>query len=298
MVRRTACWAAVACLAAPTGLFWPGCRCIEAISGLARKKQRAEIGGGDAMSRLGAPATRAQAARELGAARAVEAAEALKGYLKDKDAQVRLACVWALGQIGDPNAIADVRVLLTDHAPAVRGAAAEALGNMPGDEAVLWLGQTLLNDAVTQVRLAAVEALGSVASPASATWLLKGTDDAEPAVVSAEGRALIRVGAAALKPIHSALPALGPEGRLLAMRALAAMRDANTAEALTRGLDYCTPAPGRLGVRYDERSDAPARADAADALAALGPAAVPPLARTAVHKAGNFRLKQETAAIF
>jgi HEAT repeat protein len=275
-------------------LLLSGCKRAESIvAGLLKKKQDTNIGEGDALARLGNPSTRAQAARELGEGKVKGVLEALKGYLQDKDPNVRLNCAWAVGEIGEPNAIGDVRVLLTDHEANVRLAAAEALGKMPGRESVLWLGQALAGDADKRVRMAAARSLGAVPHAESAVWLTKalGESEADADVVSAAGESLAKVGLPACGAVCAAMPVLTPRGRLLAVQAVAGLKDPNAVASLVVAVEYSCV--GRGGA-----TDVKTCALAVDALAAQGPAAVPVLARQAVHVANKPALKEEAAKVF
>jgi len=177
-----------------------GCeRVFRNIGGLKRKKDRAEIGGEGLMGRLGVPASRAEAAREIGRRRLAEALPSLHGYLEDKDPNVRAACAWAIGEIGDANSIPAVRVLLTDHDANVRVAAARAIGKLPGAGAVLWLGESATKDTVAEVRAASARALGSIRLDSAAPWLARTLDDANAPVRAAAAEALAGMGSSSAR---------------------------------------------------------------------------------------------------
>jgi HEAT repeat protein len=80
-----------------------------------------------------APETREAAAFTAGYAEDSALIPALLAALQDPVAHVRLAAAWALGEIEDERAIgALVRVLREDRDPAVRAAAAAAIGHIEG----------------------------------------------------------------------------------------------------------------------------------------------------------------------
>ncbi|MGB2821763.1 MAG: HEAT repeat domain-containing protein, partial [Phycisphaerae bacterium] len=202
-MRRLALGLLVPALIA-AGLLLPGAACKKrggVLPGMVRTKERTEAGeGGELISQLGRPDTRAKAARELGRKKIAKAVPALRGYLKDADAEVRLNCVWALGEIGDKKTIPDVRTLLTEEDHRVRAAAAEALGKMPDAGAVLWLGEAL-RDQVADVRLAAAEALGNIHDEKSAARLTGALHDAKAEVSAAAARSLGKIGKPAISHV-------------------------------------------------------------------------------------------------
>ena len=268
-----------------------GCRKgVSAIAGLARKKQATELGGGDVMSRLGAPATRAEAALEIGREKLADAVPALCGYLEDGDPDVRANCLWALGEIGDRSTIIHVKPLLTDRQTPVRLAAARALGRIPGIEAVLWLGQSVTKDGETAMRVESARALGQIKDPCAAEWLVAAVSDEQQAVATAAADGLLKIGKAAIGPMGKRMrmgrfPPQHPGLRLMVEK-LAAMRDPETGEALVIGL-----AAGAAS------GDAPTVKIASDALVALGAGPVEPLAETAVRKPGGISVKRAAADI-
>lgn len=76
---------------------------------------------------------RRRAALGLGAVESAPDRPALERLLADPASSVRIAAAWALGRIEDPAAIPALsRVLADDADPGVRGAAAEALGEIAG----------------------------------------------------------------------------------------------------------------------------------------------------------------------
>ena len=80
-----------------------------------------------------------------------ESIEPLTFALKDKEAEVRLAAVQALGKLQNRRAVEPLMQSLQDVAPSVRAAAVESLGQL-GDPAVVnWLvGLLRDNDAVVR----------------------------------------------------------------------------------------------------------------------------------------------------
>lgn len=81
----------------------------------------------------GVPERRRRAALAMGAVDSHADREAVERLLADASSGVRIAAAWALGEISDPASIpALARVLAGDDEPAVRGMAAEALGEIAG----------------------------------------------------------------------------------------------------------------------------------------------------------------------
>jgi hypothetical protein len=270
-----------------------GCRRSVTRRLLEKKQKYEDAAGEDVMSRLGRPATRAAAARQIGQSKLREAIPALQGYLQDPDPQVRINCLWALGEMAARQAVPDVRTLLTDYDQCVRAAAAEALGKMPDKAAILWLGQTL-SDQVWQVRLEAAKALGNIADEQAAQRLMQAMDDIKPQIAAAAAEGLRRIGQPAIGPIRAGLVRLSPQRRLLVTRSLAGMKGPAAAEALVEVLALSVPSNGR---GRQGQPQAEACGVAVEALVAIGEPAIEPLARAAVYVNGQLPLKTEAAKV-
>jgi len=94
--------------------------------------------------------------------------------LGDSDSEVRLAAAWALGDLGDPQAVPALIQALRDHWD-VRRSAAEALVKI-GTPAVPPLIQAL-GDSDWDVRRAAAEALGKLGDPQAIPALIEALGD-------------------------------------------------------------------------------------------------------------------------
>ena len=77
---------------------------------------------------------RAAAARALGRARLLSAAEALSRHARSGDPEVKAASLEALGLLGDPGNAAVVAPALDDADPRARRAAIKALGNLRAED--------------------------------------------------------------------------------------------------------------------------------------------------------------------
>jgi HEAT repeat protein len=112
---------------------------------------------------LGGPAwiARKNAAWALGAMGNTEAVTALIEALKDTDAGVREQVAWALGAIGDRRAVDGLIGALGDSAPGVRKQAAWALGSIGDNRAVPALTKSL-KDSDAGVRKQSAWALGAI----------------------------------------------------------------------------------------------------------------------------------------
>ena len=104
----------------------------------------------------GRPARRGQSAWRVAGGGAVRA---LVEALSDKEASVREAAAFALGQISDPAATALLIPLLADPEPSVRASTAFALG-MIGDRKATEALSFATGDADAEVRASAIFALG------------------------------------------------------------------------------------------------------------------------------------------
>jgi HEAT repeat protein len=126
---------------------------------------------------------RASAARSLALIGDSEEVDALVDALEHDDASdVREASAHALGLIGDSRAVSAVSRTLVDdrEEPAVRGMAAEALGDLGERSAVKPL-VSALSDPAVEVRFWSAFALGRLGDPAASPALrrLAESDDAE-----------------------------------------------------------------------------------------------------------------------
>jgi hypothetical protein len=255
-------------------------------SNLVKRKKQMGAAGDDVMGRLGDPLTRAQAALELGESKNAAALPALKGYIEDKEADVRRNVMWAMGEIGDVSAVIEVRTRLTDHERAVRLEAAKALAKLPSPNAILWLGQALTRDGEPEVRAASAKALGKVSDANAADWLVRGLRDKERAVLVAAADALREIGKPAIQSIHKEVALMGPVPLGLVVERLAAMKTPHAARTLVAAMECAAEGGGAATVET-----------ACTALAAMGNAAVEPLVDAAVRRPGNLALKRAAGEV-
>ena len=144
--------------------------------------------GADAATRLAAdpdPAVRAESAVAIGRAHGVESIRPALDELLAGERRARLAGIAAAGRIGDVSLLEPIlRTLQDDPDAAIRGAAATALGGMPGLPAVDALVAALDDDSPA-VRRAAADALGRLegAGPALVAVLESGSERAQVAAI-------------------------------------------------------------------------------------------------------------------
>jgi HEAT repeat protein len=182
--------------------------------------------------------------------------------LKDEDWEVRKAACWALGAIGDPQAIPPLLQALQDEDCYVREAACEALGAI-GDPQAPPLLQALQDEA-WWVRKAACWALGAIGDPQAIPPLLQALHDEDRAVRRAACQALGKIGDPQAIP-HLA-QALQDEDRSVRKAACGALGKIGDPQAI----------PPLLQALKDEARWV--REAACEALGAIGdPQAIPPL---------------------
>ena len=144
---------------------------IAEIAGIARTERR--------RLQRGLATARAEAAKNLGLLRVRAALAELLGRLcADAEPSVRLACTWAVGEIGGPSAVQGLLARLDDPAPGVVRRAQEVLLDAaPGAarEIVRHVRPTQSRTA----RYAAVELLGALRDPAASELLLGWADDSD-----------------------------------------------------------------------------------------------------------------------
>ena len=107
---------------------------------------------------------RRAAASLLGRTKVPATAERLRGTLDDSDPQTRALAAFAVGLGEHPSANERLMTLLDDAAPTVRATAAWALGRLEYRPAITRLADMLVRDTNPAVRRAAARALGDIAS--------------------------------------------------------------------------------------------------------------------------------------
>jgi HEAT repeat protein len=109
--------------------------------------------------------------------------------LKDRERNVRVAVVSALGQLGDKQAIKPLLALVNDREWEVRAVLAEALGRL-GDRSALRAVMGLLHDRDQEVRQNAADAVGRVGDESAIDSLVLAMVDEHMGVRQAAARAL------------------------------------------------------------------------------------------------------------
>ncbi len=129
------------------------------------------------------------AIRVLGKVRGDRARELLLGLLENPQPAIRTAAAQALGDMGDGSVVASLNARLQDPAIIVRAAAAEALGKLREETAVQALSLALgardnfYRGASLWVRRHYVASLGEIGSKEAIPALTRCLDDADAAVV-------------------------------------------------------------------------------------------------------------------
>ena len=290
--------------------------CVRELSVRLIGTQKAELVGGELVTRLGSsdPALRAVAALGLGLVEAQAGVDLLIRTLRDASIDVRANSAWALGRIENGRALnplvglfrddaekvrlaavsavghmddstssipALIRVVRQDNSPAVRRVAAWALGKLEAREAIDALTEALARDADARVREMSAWALGNIEDRRSVAPLgaaIRG--DAEDRVRETAVWALGNIGD------HSSIDILG---------AATGDRSANVrgtaAWAIGQMDDNGTKAPaGLLRLLSDDNTDT--RLKAAWALGQLEDAGALPAIRDALKVEKNDRVRR------
>ncbi|MHB8958933.1 MAG: HEAT repeat domain-containing protein [Candidatus Limnocylindrales bacterium] len=157
----------------------------------------------------------------------------IKALRYQKDALVPQNAARALGEIGDPTAVAPLVASLTDRDGMVRQAAARSLGKIGDARAVEPLIAALRDG---WVRSEAVESLGQIGHPAAVGPVVAALDDSNPDVRIAAVRSLGRLhDARAVAPLIAALKDTDRDMRTEAINSLGeleALGDARVVAAL------------------------------------------------------------------
>jgi hypothetical protein len=276
--------AAFLALAALAGAF--GCRNSPAPPSPQRANDSGRDGVADCARRLSDPATRAEVARELGAARVRAAVEPLRAAAKDADPVTRAACLWALGRIGDVSAAPAVAFYVHDKSIGVRLAACEALGSLPSPRAFGALREAM-EDADASVRSAAVRALGGHDDRQAVQGLVRALRDEDAAVRSLATEHVMRVGVPAFRQAAGAGWPAPPQTLARIATALAKDEASEAVPLLVSLAAWCD----RRTRPKAPRDLAPVGGAAMDALVSLGPAAVEPLCRRALGADAGLSVK-------
>uniref|UniRef100_A0A7C4CCI5 HEAT repeat domain-containing protein n=1 Tax=candidate division WOR-3 bacterium TaxID=2052148 RepID=A0A7C4CCI5_UNCW3 len=182
------------------------------------------------------------------------------------------------------SAVMPLTELLRRPEPAVRSAAAEALG-MLGEPAALDYLLPLVGDGESSVRLAVVRALGRIRHVRSAERLAAAIEDQDPKVSGAAAGALEALGELSVEPMFQLLTSPCAETRVRAIAVLGRLRHKGAVNRLLRGLRdrvawvriVSAQALGEIGegqattalLRILDDRDAVVRAMAAEALGKL-----------------------------
>ena len=177
---------------------------------------------------------RSSAAYALGVIGDAQAIPPLIDALKDEDSRVRIRAAYALGRIGDAQAIPPLIDALKDENSRVRWSAADALGGIGDAQAIPPLIDAL-KDKDFSVRSSAVYALGVIGDAQDIPPLIDALKDENYSVRIRAAYALGRIGdAQAIPPL---IDALKDENYSVRIRAAYAYRRIGDAQALTPLID-------------------------------------------------------------
>lgn len=127
-------------------------------------------------------------------------------------------------------------LLLSHPQPDRRWWAVRCFSELPGETALQYLLEAL-DDPEASVRQCALLALRFRPDPLAVPDLVEFLQDPDPLAAQLAVHALVAAGPPAVEPLLAALPQLPPSARLLAVRALAELRDPRAIPALFAALD-------------------------------------------------------------
>jgi HEAT repeat protein len=141
--------------------------------------------------------------------------------LDHPEREVRMVLINLLMQFDDVRAIpALIEMLEIDADPGVRAAAAEALGELSGDDACAALEHALLHDEDGIVRAEAATALGVISDVRSTEALVRALGEKDSLVWHAAGEALWQIGEEAMPYVIASLIHADHDLRKAALRAV------------------------------------------------------------------------------
>ncbi len=225
------------------------------------------------------PAVQLQALDALGRLRAQAHADAVAAFLK-AEVSLRRSAVAALARMQARDHVRAIEALLADAHPTVRRTAAEALGELLAADRRNAVGRTLLNDADLTVRQAGADLLAAAPSDDALSALLAQLGAGYPPLRQSARRALVAMGAAAIKSAAALLTHADPRRREDGSWILGRLRSDVAIDA---------------HVALLEGSDWPLVAQAADSLGRIGNrAAGPAVAALAARTQRSAALGQES----
>jgi HEAT repeat protein len=161
----------------------------------------------------------------------------------------RLAVVQKLARSDSADTVEALVFALNDREPAVRIAAAQALGKFLGQSPQLaGLLAQLMRDPLPEIRAQAATALGQSGDPAQVKSLVELQQDQDPAVRQAATLALEQLGqlsaqaSAAAEPLIETMRYGSPAGQIEAVQALGRSKDSRAKEVLLEALQKNDPA--------------------------------------------------------
>ena len=247
----------------------------------------------DDQSRLLNPATRAAAARELGQRKVQVALPLLAPLVQDSDAEVRLAAIAALGQLGGRQAVEAVRLGAADKDRRVRLEVVKALSSISdalADKVLIEMS----GDRDPEVRVGVAAALGRTDDARAIAALVDAFHDDERPVQEAAERSLLKIGAPAVSLL---VRGLGGDAvtatQLRIARLLAKLNDPECAAPLVNAYRLACDETSQ----GDPKTRAELRALAAEALVALGGAAIAALDSPIIQANCRLPLKEAAAEV-